>query len=177
LPETHGSGAARRARPRPQAARHGRRRRRGERLRRHARRGAAEHDSRRARRRARRPRPDLRTRAPDEPARDGGTDRLSYRRADPRRRVARESLAPMNVGVVGNPSYGDLQGFLGRLTAAAPRYDFTLFTEERLAAIWPGQPPAVWGPGVQLDCLLTVGGDGTLLRGARLLNRAGTPIL
>ena len=83
----------------------------------------------------------------------------------------------MNVGVVGNPSYGDLQGFLGRLTAAAPKYDFTLFTEERLAAIWPGQPPAVWGPGVHLDCLLTVGGDGTLLRGARLLNGAGTPIL
>jgi len=83
----------------------------------------------------------------------------------------------MNVGVVGNPSYGDLQGFLGRLTAAAPKYDFTLFTEERLAPIWPGQPPAVWGPGVQLDCLLTVGGDGTLLRGARLLNGAGTPIL
>ncbi len=83
----------------------------------------------------------------------------------------------MNVGVVGNPSYGDLQGFLGRLTAAAPKYDFTLFTEERLAPIWPGQPPAVWGPGVTLDCLLTIGGDGTLLRGARLLNGAGTPIL
>ena len=83
----------------------------------------------------------------------------------------------MNVGVVGNPSYSDLQGFLGRLSAAAPKYDFTLFTEERLAAIWPGQHPAVWGPGVTLDCLLTVGGDGTLLRGARLLNGAGAPIL
>jgi NAD+ kinase len=83
----------------------------------------------------------------------------------------------MNVGVVGNPSYGDLQGFLGRLTAAAPKYGFTLFTEERLATIWPGQRPAVWSPAVKLDCLLTIGGDGTLLRGARLLNGAGTPIL
>ena len=83
----------------------------------------------------------------------------------------------MNVGVVGNPSYSDLQGFLGRLTAAAPKYGFTLFTEERLAAIWPGQRPPVWGPSVKLDCLLTIGGDGTLLRGARLLNGARTPIL
>ena len=83
----------------------------------------------------------------------------------------------MNVGVVGNPSHGDLQGLLGRLTAAAPKHDLTLFAEERLAAIWPGQAPPVWGPEVTLDCLLTIGGDGTLLRGARLLNGAGTPIL
>jgi NAD+ kinase len=83
----------------------------------------------------------------------------------------------MNVGVVGNPSHVDLQGLLGRLTSAAPKYGFTLFTEERLAELWPGQRPAVWGPGVALDCLLTIGGDGTLLRGARLLNGAGTPIL
>jgi NAD+ kinase len=83
----------------------------------------------------------------------------------------------MNVGVVGNPSHVDLQGLLDRLTAAAPKYGFTLFTEERLAEMWPGQRPAVWGPEVTLDCLLTIGGDGTLLRGARLLNGAGTPIL
>jgi NAD+ kinase len=83
----------------------------------------------------------------------------------------------MNVGVVGNPSHVDLQGLLDRLTAAAPKYGFTLFAEERLAEMWPGQRPAVWDPGVTLDCLLTIGGDGTLLRGARLLNGAGTPIL
>jgi hypothetical protein len=57
----------------------------------------------------------------------------------------------MNVGVVGNPSYGDLQGLLGRLTAAAPNHGFTLFTEERLARLWPGPPPPVWGPRVSLD--------------------------
>ena len=83
----------------------------------------------------------------------------------------------MNVGVVGNPSHADLRGLLGRLTAAAPTYGFTLFTEERLAEFWPEPRPAVWGPGSQLDCLLTIGGDGTLLRGARLLNGAATPIL
>ena len=83
----------------------------------------------------------------------------------------------MNVGVVGNPSYGDLQALLGRLLAAAPAHGFTLFTEQRLAELWPGQRPAVWGSAVQLDFLLTIGGDGTLLRGARLLNGAATPIL
>ncbi len=83
----------------------------------------------------------------------------------------------MNVGVVANPSYGDLQALLGRLTAAAPAHGLRLFTEERLAELWPGQRPAIWDPGVKLDCLLTIGGDGTLLRGARLLNGAETPIL
>jgi NAD+ kinase len=83
----------------------------------------------------------------------------------------------MNVGVVGNPSYDDLRGLLARLTAAAPAHGFTLFTEERLADLWPGPRPALWGPEVTLDCLLTFGGDGTLLRGARLLNGSATPIL
>jgi NAD+ kinase len=83
----------------------------------------------------------------------------------------------MNVGVVGNPSYYDLQALLARLTAAAPSHGFTLFTEERLADLWPGLRPALWSPGVALDCLLTFGGDGTLLRGARLLDGAPTPIL
>jgi len=83
----------------------------------------------------------------------------------------------MNIGVVANPSYGDLQSLLGRLTAAAPNHGFTLFTEERLAEIWPAPRPDVWGANVALDCLLTIGGDGTLLRAARLLNGAATPIL
>ena len=83
----------------------------------------------------------------------------------------------MNVGVVANPSHGDLQSLLGRLTAAAPSHGLTLYTEERLADIWPAPRPAVWGPKVPLDCLLTMGGDGTLLRAARLLNGAATPIL
>jgi len=83
----------------------------------------------------------------------------------------------MNVGVVANPTHADLQSLLGRLTAAAPAHGFTLYAEERLAELWPGSRPAVWHPDVQLDCLLTFGGDGTLLRGARLLNGAATPIL
>jgi NAD+ kinase len=84
----------------------------------------------------------------------------------------------MNVGVVGNPSYNDLGSLLTRLAAEAPRLGFTLFTEERLLDYWPDPRPVVFGAGATtLDCLLTFGGDGTLLRGARLLDGATTPII
>jgi NAD+ kinase len=83
----------------------------------------------------------------------------------------------MNVGVVGNPSYHDLRSLLARLSAAAPKLGFTLFTEARLRDYWPDPAPAVFARDTPLDCLLTFGGDGTLLRGARLLDGAATPIL
>ncbi|MGH7538684.1 MAG: NAD(+)/NADH kinase [Gemmatimonadales bacterium] len=83
----------------------------------------------------------------------------------------------MNVGVVGNPSYHDLRSLLARLAAEAPRLGFSLFTEARLLDYWPDPRPAVIESATALDCLLTFGGDGTLLRGARLLDGAGTPIL
>jgi NAD+ kinase len=83
----------------------------------------------------------------------------------------------MNVGVVGNPSYRNLGDLLDAVTSAAPRYGFRLFSEERLLALWPGTRPEPLDPQVPLDCLITLGGDGTLLRGARALNGAQTPIL
>jgi NAD+ kinase len=83
----------------------------------------------------------------------------------------------MKIGVVGNPNYADLPSLLARLNTASPRLGFTLFTEERLSALWPEPRPAVFDASTSLDCLLTIGGDGTLLRGARLLDGAPTPIL
>ena len=82
----------------------------------------------------------------------------------------------MNVGVVGNPSYRDLGAHLVRLAQAAPRLGLTLYTEDQIAALWPEPRPPLLGE-TKLDCLLTMGGDGTLLRGARLLDGAGTPIM
>ena len=88
----------------------------------------------------------------------------------------------MNVGVVGNPNYPDLGAFLGTLQQQASRHGLKLYTEERIQTLWPagdgGTPPPL-GEALQtkLDCLITLGGDGTLLRGARLLNGADTPIL
>ncbi len=87
----------------------------------------------------------------------------------------------MNVGVVGNPNYPDLGGFLATLQHKASQAGIKLYTEERIQALWPkgdgGAPPTLNEAPSILDCLITLGGDGTLLRGARLLNGAQTPIL
>jgi NAD+ kinase len=83
----------------------------------------------------------------------------------------------MNVGVVGNPSYRDLNSILAHLAQVAPRLGLTLFTEEQIAGLWPEPAPAALHSAPQLECLITLGGDGTLLRGARSLNGARTPIL
>ena len=83
----------------------------------------------------------------------------------------------MNVGVVGNPSYRDLKSILAHLAQVAPRLGLTLFSEEQIAGLWPEPGPAPLHSAPQLECLVTLGGDGTLLRGARSLNGARTPIL
>src|SRR5207237_2398227 len=63
------------------------------------------------------------------------------------------------------------------LAQVAPRLGFTIFTEQRIGGLWPEPPPPSLTQSAQLDCLITLGGDGTLLRGARTLNGAATPIL
>ena len=75
----------------------------------------------------------------------------------------------MRVGVVGNPNYPDLGRFLGTLQQKASSVGITLFSEERIQSLWPtragnGGPPATLGDATaELDCLITLGGDGTLL--------------
>ncbi len=83
----------------------------------------------------------------------------------------------MNVGVVGNPSYRDLKTLLAHLAQVAPRLGFTVSTEARIRAVWPEPSPPLLEDGPPPDCLITLGGDGTLLRGARALNGARIPIL
>jgi len=81
----------------------------------------------------------------------------------------------MKVGVVGNPRYGDLKGVLEQVAIAAPYHGITLYSEPRLESFWNRDVPSF--DGVELDALITFGGDGTLLRGARLLGGRETPIL
>ena len=81
----------------------------------------------------------------------------------------------MKVGVVGNPRYGDLKGILEQVAVAAPYRKITLYSEPRLESFWNREVPTF--DGVELDALITFGGDGTLLRGARLLAGRETPIL
>ncbi|HWP37610.1 MAG TPA: NAD(+)/NADH kinase [Gemmatimonadales bacterium] len=82
----------------------------------------------------------------------------------------------MNVGVVGNPRFRDLPGLLARLAGAAPRLGFTLYSEPELDGSWATPVPRLDGAGA-LDVLVTLGGDGTLLRGARILAGRDVPIL
>lgn len=81
----------------------------------------------------------------------------------------------MNVGVCGNHRYPELRGMLEQLAALAPERGLRLFSEPRLADFWPTTPPDF--DGKPLDMLLSFGGDGTLLRGARMFEGRGVPIL
>lgn len=81
----------------------------------------------------------------------------------------------MRVGVVGNPRYRDLKAVLEHVARIAPERGISLFCEDRLGSFWEREVPLL--EDVELDALITFGGDGTLLRGARMLNGRETPIL
>jgi NAD+ kinase len=81
----------------------------------------------------------------------------------------------MRVGIVGNPRYGDLAAVLSLLAREAPARGLSLLSEPRLDAFWPEPVPHL--DPAQIDAVLTFGGDGTLLRGARLLDGTEVPIL
>jgi NAD+ kinase len=81
----------------------------------------------------------------------------------------------MKVGVVGNPRYRDLKAVLEHVAQIAPAKGITVFCEERLASFWSRAVPSL--EDTEVEALLTFGGDGTLLRGARVLNGRETPIL
>jgi NAD+ kinase len=82
----------------------------------------------------------------------------------------------MNVGIVGNLRYAGLAEILGRLAAEAPALEVRLVLEAGLAGVVPGAVVDELAH-QELDVVLSLGGDGTLLRGARLACRRGIPIL
>ncbi|HET8649018.1 MAG TPA: NAD(+)/NADH kinase [Gemmatimonadales bacterium] len=81
----------------------------------------------------------------------------------------------MNLGVVGNPRYPGLAALLHQLAREAPHRGFRLFTEPELTEFWERPLPEIGSE--PLDFLAAFGGDGTLLRAARLLDGAEVPIL
>ena len=81
----------------------------------------------------------------------------------------------MRVGVVGHRGYGGLPEVLRTLTTIAPSLDMSFhFEEELLEVAGNAQPIAALD---DLDMLLTLGGDGTVLRAARLLDGRQVPML
>ncbi len=83
----------------------------------------------------------------------------------------------MNVGVVGNARYEGLPAVLESVAAAAARHDVTLLSEAELLPHWNGGAVRPLQDDSVLDAMLTFGGDGTLLRGARRLAGREVPIL
>lgn len=85
----------------------------------------------------------------------------------------RASGKAINVGVIGHRGYDGLSSALQTLRRLAPGLNLTLHLEPELAGQNDGR---LESPDL-LDALLTLGGDGTLLRGARLLRGHEVPIL
>ncbi|HEU4454507.1 MAG TPA: NAD(+)/NADH kinase [Longimicrobium sp.] len=81
------------------------------------------------------------------------------------------------IGVVGHPRYAIFEAALARLAAQAGLEGADLYFEEALLPLVPGAAllTAEMAPG--LDLLITLGGDGTLLRGARLVALHGVPVM
>jgi NAD+ kinase len=77
------------------------------------------------------------------------------------------------VGVAGHPRHDGLRSIIGQLQGAAERYGAEILVEEQLAPFAPGT--RVFDP-AELDLLITLGGDGTLLRGARILDGSTAPL-
>ena len=85
----------------------------------------------------------------------------------------------MILGVVGNPAYDQLSELLDRLAALAVENDFTILAEPDLASAWrvPVGNLDLSDPNSTVDLLLSLGGDGTLLRAARLVGTRRVPIM
>jgi len=79
----------------------------------------------------------------------------------------------IRLGVVGHSGYDGLAGALATLRRLASGLNFALFFEPDIAEAQDQRLE----PGSTLDALMTLGGDGTMLRGARLLEGREVPIL
>ncbi|MBX3172938.1 MAG: NAD(+)/NADH kinase [Gemmatimonadaceae bacterium] len=80
----------------------------------------------------------------------------------------------MRLGVVGHVDYDGLDFILEFLAKASDKHGFSLAFEPDFAAYARGAPTL--GHPSQIDALITLGGDGTLIRGARFLGDANVPI-
>ncbi|MDQ3606676.1 MAG: NAD(+)/NADH kinase [Gemmatimonadota bacterium] len=81
------------------------------------------------------------------------------------------------VGVTGHARYAILHATLGRTVAFAEREGIRLYLEEDLLPLASGGELLTPELLPELDLLLTLGGDGTLLRGARMVAPHGVPVL
>ena len=81
----------------------------------------------------------------------------------------------MRLGVIGHEGYDGLSDILAFLAREAPAHGYSLVYEAGLLDD-ASRPVRLTRPD-QVDALITLGGDGTLLRGARFLSGAPVPVL
>jgi NAD+ kinase len=87
-------------------------------------------------------------------------------------------LIPLRrIGVVGHPRYAALDATLHRVIGFAEKHGLEMAFEEELLSAGDGAPVLDPSQVAGLDLLITLGGDGTLLRGARLVAPHGVPVL
>ncbi len=85
-----------------------------------------------------------------------------------------ESPPFRRIGIIGQRRYRNLGAALNTLAGLAERNDLELSVDAGLADLLPSATE--FHPG-KTDLLLTFGGDGTLLSGARMVAPYGTPVL
>jgi NAD+ kinase len=81
----------------------------------------------------------------------------------------------MRLGVIGHQGYDELPEILRTLYRVAPKLGIEPFLEQEIYEV-AGKGAKLQDPN-QIDALVTLGGDGTLLRGARFLDGRDIPIL
>lgn len=82
----------------------------------------------------------------------------------------------MNLGVLARPGHPDLPDIVERVVASSRSLGFDLFGEDSVSGLSP-EVGSLSGRADSMQVILTLGGDGTLLRGARLAGPAGIPVL
>ena len=82
----------------------------------------------------------------------------------------------IRLGVIGNRDYPDLARVLQRILTLGSSLGVEMHLEATLRDLAEGQHLPALAP-EDVDALLTLGGDGTLLRGARFLNGREIPVL
>jgi NAD+ kinase len=83
----------------------------------------------------------------------------------------------MRLGVLSQPHHPALLDILDRLRVSAEKLGAELVLTEELLAVAGTDGPALEDNADDLDFLLTLGGDGTLLRGARLAGPRDVPVV
>lgn len=81
----------------------------------------------------------------------------------------------MRIGIIGHEGYAGVPEALRTIRSCAKKLGMQLSIEPVIAEAGPGEEKLT-SPD-SLDALITLGGDGTLLRGARFLNSRQIPIL